>query len=198
MTEGDLGSLPVIIGLAVIWLIFWRLNPNFLTSRNLTNLVLQIAAVGTISAGVVLVLLLGEIDLSVGAVSGLCAAVMAFFAPPIVFPSVNYTQNPIYSASSPTTIGITQTQQIGDLSGRVLEEIAEDDHGAVLRFERREAGGHALRERVSEVAGVELFLSLGFPARKSPAQSDSFRVDGTQGALRAAARAPLVRRRSSA
>jgi len=77
VTEGDLGSLPVIIGLAVIWLIFWRLNPNFLTSRNLTNLVLQIAAVGTISAGIVLVLLLGEIDLSVGAVSGLCAAVMA-------------------------------------------------------------------------------------------------------------------------
>ena len=77
VTEGDLGSLPVVIGLAVIWLIFWRLNPNFLTPRNLTNLVLQIAAVGTISAGVVLVLLLGEIDLSVGAVSGLCAAVMA-------------------------------------------------------------------------------------------------------------------------
>src|SRR5919199_1804232 len=77
VTEGDLGSLPVVIGLAVIWLIFWRLNPNFLTPRILTNLVLQIAAVGTISAGVVLVLLLGEIDLSVGAVSGLCAAVMA-------------------------------------------------------------------------------------------------------------------------
>jgi D-xylose transport system permease protein len=77
VTEGDLGSLPVVIGLAVIWLIFWRLNPNFLTPRNLTNLVLQIAAVGTISAGIVLVLLLGEIDLSVGAVSGLCAAAMA-------------------------------------------------------------------------------------------------------------------------
>ena len=38
---------------------------------------LQITAVGTISVGVVLVLLLGEIDLSVGAVSGLCAAIMA-------------------------------------------------------------------------------------------------------------------------
>ena len=44
---------------------------------NLTNLTLQIAAVGTISIGVVLVLLLGEIDLSVGAVSGLAAGVMA-------------------------------------------------------------------------------------------------------------------------
>ena len=48
-------------------------NSNFLSSGNLTNLMLQIAAFGTISVGVVLVLLLGEIDLSVGSVSGLAA-----------------------------------------------------------------------------------------------------------------------------
>lgn len=77
VSQGELGSLPVIVGLVVIWGIFQSQNPNFLTPRNLTNLMLQIAAVGLISAGVVLVLLLGEIDLSVGAVSGLCAAVMA-------------------------------------------------------------------------------------------------------------------------
>src|SRR3954454_12377194 len=77
VSEGDLGSLPVIIGLIVIWLIFWRLNANFLTPRNLTNLVLQIVVYGMISSGVVMVLLLGEIDLSVGAVSGLCAAITA-------------------------------------------------------------------------------------------------------------------------
>jgi D-xylose transport system permease protein len=75
--QGDVGSLPVIAGLVLIWVIFWFLNPNFLSPRNLTNLMLQIAGVGTISVGIVLVLLLGEIDLSVGAVSGLCAAVMA-------------------------------------------------------------------------------------------------------------------------
>ena len=69
--------LPVVIGLIGIWAIFQALNPNFLTPRNLTNLVLQIAAMGTISARMVLVLLLGEIDLSAGSVSGLCAAVMA-------------------------------------------------------------------------------------------------------------------------
>ena len=77
MMQGDVGSLPVIAGLVLIWAIFWYLNPNFLSARNLTNLLLQIAAVGTISAGIVLVLLLGEIDLSVGAISGLCAGVMA-------------------------------------------------------------------------------------------------------------------------
>jgi D-xylose transport system permease protein len=77
VSQGELGSLPVIIGLIVIWAIFQSQNQNFLTPRNLTNLVLQIAAMGLISAGIVLVLLLGEIDLSAGSVSGLCAAVMA-------------------------------------------------------------------------------------------------------------------------
>src|SRR3954452_23441566 len=72
-----LGSLRVFIVLALIWIIFQSQNSNFLSSFNLTNLVLQIAGVGMISIGVTLVLLLGEIDLSVGAVSGLCAAVMA-------------------------------------------------------------------------------------------------------------------------
>src|SRR6478672_371308 len=72
-----LGSLRVIIVLAIIWLIFQSQNSNFLSSFNLTNLVLQIAGVGMISIGVTLILLLGEIDLSVGAVSGLAAGAMA-------------------------------------------------------------------------------------------------------------------------
>jgi D-xylose transport system permease protein len=72
-----LGSLRVFIVLAVIWIIFQTQNDNFLSSFNLTNLVLQIAGVGMISIGVTMILLLGEIDLGVGAVSGLAAAVMA-------------------------------------------------------------------------------------------------------------------------
>lgn len=74
---GDLGSLPVVIGLIVIWIVFQSLNDNFLSSRNLVNLALQSAAVGTISIGVVLVLLLGQIDLSIGSISGLAGAVLA-------------------------------------------------------------------------------------------------------------------------
>src|SRR3954468_4441039 len=72
-----LGSLRVFIVLAIIWIIFQTRNDNFLSAFNLTNLVLQIAAVGMISIGITLILLLGEIDLSVGAVSGFAAAVMA-------------------------------------------------------------------------------------------------------------------------
>jgi D-xylose transport system permease protein len=74
---GDLAELRVVMALAVIWAIFYTQEPRFLSSVNLSNLVLQMTAVGLVSIGIVLVLLLGEIDLSVGAVSGLCAAIMA-------------------------------------------------------------------------------------------------------------------------
>jgi D-xylose transport system permease protein len=77
MDQADLGMLPILLGLVIIWIIFQAANSHFLTPLNLTNLVLQIAATGTISVGIVLVLLLGEIDLSVGSVSGLCGCIMA-------------------------------------------------------------------------------------------------------------------------
>jgi D-xylose transport system permease protein len=77
LAQGELGGLPVVLGIAIIWLVFWIANDRFLSAGNLTNLVLQIAPMGTIAVGVVLVLLLGEIDLSVGTLSGLCAAIMA-------------------------------------------------------------------------------------------------------------------------
>src|ERR1700682_2383880 len=74
---GDVGSLPVILGLVLIWAVFYLQNLLFLSPQNLTNLVGQIAPTGIVSVGIVLVLLLGEIDLSVGSVYGLGSAVMA-------------------------------------------------------------------------------------------------------------------------
>jgi len=77
LVQGDLASARVVLGLVVIWIIFQSQNDRFLSAENLTNLMLQITAIGLISVGIVYVLLLGEIDLSVGAVSGLAAGVMA-------------------------------------------------------------------------------------------------------------------------
>ena len=77
LSYADLGQLPVLLGLALIWIVFQWANPLFLSPGNLTNLLLQNVAVGIASVGITLVLLLGEIDLSVGAVSGVCASVMA-------------------------------------------------------------------------------------------------------------------------
>jgi D-xylose transport system permease protein len=75
--RGEVGTLQVFVALALIWTIFQLSNDRFLTAVNLTNLMLQVTAIAIISIGVVFVLLLGEIDLSVGAVSGLAAGVMA-------------------------------------------------------------------------------------------------------------------------
>jgi len=74
---GDLGSLPVIIGLIIIVVVFSSMNPRFTDAFNLVNLASQAASVGIIAMGIVLVLLLGEIDLSVGSVSGVAAALLA-------------------------------------------------------------------------------------------------------------------------
>jgi D-xylose transport system permease protein len=73
---GQVGFVRVLVGLALIWTFFSIENARFLSPENLTNLFLQIAALGTMAIGVVFVLLLGEIDLSVGSVSGFAAAVM--------------------------------------------------------------------------------------------------------------------------
>lgn len=84
----DFGSFAVIVGLIIIALIFQIANENFLTPLNLTNLMAQISAIGVLSVGVILVLLIGEIDLSVGAVSGATAAIMAVLATVYRVPSV--------------------------------------------------------------------------------------------------------------
>jgi len=73
---GELGSLPVVIGLIAISIVFYVQEPIFLSSRNLVSIMQFAAPIGVISLGIVLVLLLGEIDLSVGSVSGLAAASM--------------------------------------------------------------------------------------------------------------------------
>jgi simple sugar transport system permease protein/D-xylose transport system permease protein len=74
---GDLGALPVVAGIVVIWTIFQLLNPTFLSSTNLVNLSFDMVPIGVIALGIVCVLLVGQIDLSVGSVSGLSGAVTA-------------------------------------------------------------------------------------------------------------------------
>ncbi|MBT2442722.1 sugar ABC transporter permease [Streptomyces sp. ISL-36] len=75
--RGELGPGAAALALLLVWIIFQSLDDAFLSPRNLTNLSVDIAGIGMIALGVVFVLLLGEIDVSVGAVSGLSAAVFA-------------------------------------------------------------------------------------------------------------------------
>jgi D-xylose transport system permease protein len=109
LLPGDLASVRVIVGIVVIWAFFQSQNDRFLTALNLTNLMLQITAVGLISVGVVYVLLLGEIDLSVGAVSGLAAAVMAVL-------QVKHGWNPYLAIAAGVVVGAA----IGAFQGAVF------------------------------------------------------------------------------
>ncbi|MFF4210267.1 sugar ABC transporter permease [Streptomyces sp. NPDC001796] len=77
MKAGDLGAIPVVVGLAIIWIIFQSLNSNFLTAGNLSDISVAMVGTGMIAVGIVFVLLLGEIDLSVGSVSGVAGATFA-------------------------------------------------------------------------------------------------------------------------
>jgi len=109
LIQGDLASLRVVIGLALIWAIFQFENERFLSAQNLTNLMLQITAIGLISVGIVFVLLLGEIDLSVGAVSGLAAAVMAVL-------NVQHGWSPYLAIAAAVAVGMA----IGVLQGSLF------------------------------------------------------------------------------
>ncbi len=80
--SGELGSLPIIVGLILIAIIFQSQNDRFLTAGNFVNLIVQMAAFAVIGMGIVFVLLLGEIDLSIGFVSGVGGVLTALLMLP--------------------------------------------------------------------------------------------------------------------
>src|SRR5207237_156688 len=79
---GEVGSLPVIVGLVAITIFFSLKDSTFFTANNFNNVVIQMAGMTTIAIGVVFVLLLGEIDLSIGYVSGVGGVTVALLQQP--------------------------------------------------------------------------------------------------------------------
>jgi D-xylose transport system permease protein len=106
---GDVGVMPVVVGLIVITAFFYSQNSNFLTAGNFTNLMVQMAGVTTIAIGVVFVLLLGEIDLSIGYVSGIAGVVVA----KLQFPDGSWETTGIVAI----VIGVLVTAVIGAFQG---------------------------------------------------------------------------------
>jgi D-xylose transport system permease protein len=85
---GDLGNLPIIIGIIIIAILFQSQNANFLTARNLVNLFVQMSIFTVIGYGIVFVLLLGEIDLSAGYTAGVSAVIIGqLLSKPIALPT---------------------------------------------------------------------------------------------------------------
>ncbi|GAB7006125.1 ABC transporter permease [Nocardioides sp. AN3] len=72
---GDIGSLPAILGLVVLFIVFSFANDKFLSTLNLANLITQSGSICVLAMGLVFVLLLGEIDLSAGVAGGVAASI---------------------------------------------------------------------------------------------------------------------------
>ncbi|KRB30927.1 hypothetical protein ASD99_21155 [Mesorhizobium sp. Root695] len=77
MRSGDMGMLPVLVGLVILAVIFQALNGNFLTPGNLVNLMVQGAVYMLLAMGMVFVLLIGEVDLSIGFIGGVAGVIVA-------------------------------------------------------------------------------------------------------------------------
>lgn len=74
---GDMGSLPAVLGLVVLFVVFGLANDRFMSALNLANLITQAGSICVLAMGLVFVLLLGDIDLSAGVAGGVSACVMA-------------------------------------------------------------------------------------------------------------------------
>jgi D-xylose transport system permease protein len=73
---GDMGSLPAILGLVVLFSVFGIANERFTSALNLANLVTQAGSICVLAMGLVFVLLIGDIDLSAGVAGGVSACAM--------------------------------------------------------------------------------------------------------------------------
>jgi D-xylose transport system permease protein len=82
LKAGDVGSLPVILGMVVIVIFFTAQSSAFFTAVNFNNLIVQMSGTVVVAIGVVFVLLLGEIDLSIGYVSGVAGVTVAWLQEP--------------------------------------------------------------------------------------------------------------------
>ena len=112
--SGQLGSLPIVVGLIIIAIVFQSQNDRFLTASNFVNLIVQSAAFATIAMGIVFVLLLGEIDLSVGYVSGVAGVIAAV----LLIPDGNEVSTPIAVA-----LALGSGIGIGVLHGLIITKI---------------------------------------------------------------------------
>jgi D-xylose transport system permease protein len=75
--SGNLGVLPIVMGLVFIVVFFSFKATNFFTAVNFVNIIIQMAGTAMLAFGVVFVLLLGEIDLSISYVAGVGAVAVA-------------------------------------------------------------------------------------------------------------------------
>ena len=109
---GNLGPLPIIVGLAIVVVLFGFTATNFFTAVNFVNLIEETAGTAMLAYGVVFVLLLGEIDLSIGYVAGIGALIVA----ELQLPGSSWQMNGIFAM----IIAVIACAAIGGFQGSIV------------------------------------------------------------------------------
>ncbi len=111
---GDLGILPILVGLVIIAIVFQTQNDRFLTSGNFVNLIVQAAPTIILGMGIVFILLLGEIDLSIGYVSAVAGVSTTLLLDP---------GGHAWAAGPAIAAGILAGVAIGTLHGVIVTKV---------------------------------------------------------------------------
>lgn len=110
ITKSSLRAYVMIVVLALIWILFhWATNSVFLTPRNLSNLMTQMSVTGILAVGMLMVIVSGNIDLSVGSVLGFAGGIAAY--------SLTVLDYPIPAAIA---LAITVAMVIGVFQGSLI------------------------------------------------------------------------------
>jgi D-xylose transport system permease protein len=109
---GNLGAVPLIVGEIAVVIMFGFTATNFFTSTNFVNLITQTAGTCMLAYGVVFVLLLGEIDLSIGFLAGIGALVVA----ELQLPGSNWQMNGLLAM----LVAVAVCAAIGGVQGSIV------------------------------------------------------------------------------
>ena len=112
LRTGNLGPLPIIVGEIIVVIHFTFTATNFFTAVNFVNLIEQTAGTAMLAYGVVFVLLLGEIDLSIGYLAGIGALIVA----ELQLPGSGHQMNGIFAM----IVAIIACAGIGAVQGSIV------------------------------------------------------------------------------
>jgi D-xylose transport system permease protein len=112
LRTGNLGPFPIIVGEILVVFIFGLTATNFFTAVNFVNLITQTAGTAMLAYGVVYVLLLGEIDLSIGYLAGIGALIVA----ELQLPGSSWQMNGILAM----LIAVVACAAIGGVQGSIV------------------------------------------------------------------------------
>lgn len=120
----NIQTYTIILALVVIWALFAVLTPNFayLQPQNFSNLFRQMTVTSFLAAGMVLVIVTGNIDLSVGKLAGFVSVVVAFFQAKVW--NTLLPDQPVLAAALSVAVGLITGMLFGVLQGYIISYLS--------------------------------------------------------------------------